>query len=215
MKIVYITQKILKIIEKKFYNSRINIPRNDDTKKRIGIKQKENWNNPYHLFNTKNFRNKLSNIHKEIWKDLNSNYNSINRSKKISKTIKFLFTQTDFQEKYQKGLKVSKNKLETKFENILKKLKIESFKYVGDRSFWIGGKNPDFVNTDQKMVIELFGDYWHGNKFTGKENNKHELDIINHYKNNGYKTLILWENEINNNLKLVINKTLEFIKGEF
>jgi len=197
---------------KKFHDSRIGVERKKDTKVKIGLKQKENWNNPNHLFNSKTFRNKLSNIHKEIWKDLESNYNSEQRSDKISKTIKHLYTTEDFLKKYQNGLKVYKNKLESKFETILKKLNIFSFKFVGDRSFWINGRNPDFINEDQKMVIEIFGDYWHGNERTGINNSDHELDRINHYKMNGYKSIIIWEHEINN-IDELSSKILEFMKG--
>lgn len=196
-----------------FYKSRIGKHRKEETKKKIGIKQLENWKNPNHLFNSKNFRNTLSTIHKKIWKDPESNYNSKNRSKKISKTITYLFTTKEFQKKYQKGLKAHKNKLEIKFENLLNKLEILSFKFVGDHSFWIGGKNPDFINEEQKMVIELFGDYWHGKDRTDVDNEEHELDRINYYKNHDYKCLVIWEHDMNN-LDLVINKILEFIEKE-
>lgn len=196
---------------KNFYKSRIGVLRKEETKNKIGIKQIENWSNPTHLFNTKEFRNKLSKIHKKIWKNPFSSYNSKNRSKKISETMKFLYTQPDFLQKYQDGLKVYKNRSEIKLEELLIKLKILSFKFVGDHSVWIGGKNPDFINEDKKMIIELFGDYWHGKDFTGIENYKHELDRVNHYKKFGYKALVVWEYELDG--KNIDRKILEFMKG--
>jgi len=36
------------------------------------------------------------------------------------------------------------------------------YRYTGDGSFWVGGKNPDFVNVNsEKIAIDLFGDFWH------------------------------------------------------
>ena len=65
------------------------------------------------------------------------------------------------------------------------------WKYTGDFSFWINGKNPDFVNCNgQKKCIEVFGDYWHRN-----DNPQDRKDI---FKEFGYDTLVIWERELKN-----------------
>jgi len=76
------------------------------------------------------------------------------------------------------------------------------YKYTGDFQVWIGGKNPDFMNVNgQKKLIEMFGDYWH----EGEDETKR----INHFKEFGFNTLIIWESELRN-LVLVNNKLKQF-----
>ncbi len=74
----------------------------------------------------------------------------------------------------------------------------------------IEGKSPDFVNINgQKKLIELFGDYWHSKKITGKDETMEVNDRVNLFKQYGWDTLIIWEKELKNidNLK---NKILAF-----
>jgi len=59
------------------------------------------------------------------------------------------------------------------------------FEYWGDgRKGSIGGKLPDFVCQSQKLIIELFGIYWH--KYDDDESR------IDYFKDNGYKCLVVW-----------------------
>ena len=79
-----------------------------------------------------------------------------------------------------------------------------SFKYTGDGEVWLGNRNPDFINTNgKKQVIELLGTYWHP-IFDG-------ADRIEHYKQYGFKTLIIWEDELKDMGK-VLTKVKKFIK---
>lgn len=76
------------------------------------------------------------------------------------------------------------------------------WKYVGNFEFWIGGKNPDFMNTNgNKKLIELYGNYWH------KGENPQE--IIDHFKQYGFDTLVIWEKELKD-LNKVKEKLVEF-----
>ncbi len=70
------------------------------------------------------------------------------------------------------------------------------FKYTGDGSFIIQGFNPDFVNSNgTKVVIEIFGDYWHGKASrTWKET---ELGRIMAFNSFGFHCIIFWERELN------------------
>lgn len=91
--------------------------------------------------------------------------------------------------------------------------------YSGNAAFWVrapeGGKtrNPDFVVlTDEQLkawqngaslrthtvtkVIEAFGCYWHGPKFTGKSRTEHESEVVSFYADAGITCLVLWENDV-------------------
>jgi len=70
------------------------------------------------------------------------------------------------------------------------------FKYVGNGEFILGGKCPDFVNVNgKKQLIELFGECWHD-----------IFDIARrkeHFRQYGFDTLIIWEEELKDQKKLV------------
>lgn len=78
---------------------------------------------------------------------------------------------------------------------IIKKYNLP-FKYVGNGEFVLGGKCPDFLNTDgKKQLIELFGTYWHD-----------IFDIArrkDHFKQYGFETLIIWEDELKNKDRVI------------
>jgi len=84
---------------------------------------------------------------------------------------------------------------EQRLINIINKYELP-FKYTGDGSFQIHGINPDFVNYNgEKVVIEVFGDYWHGKAArTWKET---ELGRIMTFNSFGFRCIILWEKELN------------------
>lgn len=76
------------------------------------------------------------------------------------------------------------------------------------------GRNPDFIDEERKLIIDLFGDYWHGEEFrlANKDfstNLEHEQNRINHFKNHGYDCLIIWEHELKD-LDQVIQKIKNF-----
>ena len=88
-----------------------------------------------------------------------------------------------------KGLGILPNKPETTLMELLNWLYPGHYKYVGDFSFVIAGKCPDFINiNDQKKIIELFGDYWHKG-----EDPQNRIDLFKVY---GYDTLVIWEHEL-------------------
>jgi hypothetical protein len=63
------------------------------------------------------------------------------------------------------------------------------YKYTGDGSFWIGGKNPDFVNINSgKIAIDLFGDFWH--EPSEVESRKSAFADF------GWQLIILWGHEL-------------------
>jgi G:T-mismatch repair DNA endonuclease (very short patch repair protein) len=103
----------------------------------------------------------------------------------------------------RKILKIPNSK-EIVLLDIIKELGLP-YKFVGDHSFWIGGKNPDFLNVNgKKKVIELFGDYWHNldGRMSEKERKKH-------FKKYGFDCLVIWEKELKD-MEQVKNKIRDF-----
>jgi very-short-patch-repair endonuclease len=65
------------------------------------------------------------------------------------------------------------------------------YKYVGNGEVIIEGKNPDFINVNGlKSVIEVYGRYWH--------QIEDEPERIEFFLRYGFRTLILWDREIEN-----------------
>jgi G:T-mismatch repair DNA endonuclease (very short patch repair protein) len=101
----------------------------------------------------------------------------------------------------------SPNKSEIKLGNILNSMFPDEYKYVGNGDTIMGGRIPDFINVNgQKKLIELYGDYWH--------RNQDENIRIDHFKQYGFDTLIIWEHELKNidSLKM---KLLKFNQNPF
>lgn len=109
------------------------------------------------------------------------------------------------------------SKLEKTFANILDLLDIKynKFFYAKDiKAFY------DFYIPDSNLIIEVDGDFWHCNpkKFsepkyeTQKRNLIRDKEKMQWAQENGYKLLRFWEDDINNNIKLVKQILLENIK---
>lgn len=117
---------------------------------------------------------------------------------------------------------IKPNKPEKIVINLIKQYNI-NFNYVGDGKFWITSKdgsfNPDFINEEKKLIIEVFGDYWHNKDKKIVDRDRRRLKA---YNNNGYKTLIIWEHELNGNKRYgkelseedIINKIKNFKHGQ-
>ena len=84
------------------------------------------------------------------------------------------------------------NRPESKVVDICEKFELP-YDFIGNGALIIGGFNPDFVNTEnKKLLIEVFGGYWHNRVgWTGRD--RHRLKV---FSDNGYKTLVLWENQL-------------------
>jgi len=174
------------------------------SEKNKGIKRTQDFINRTKEGNKKYWSNeenlkKHSAMLKDLWKN-----NNIAKQK-----IKDSWKDREKREKRLRNIIKSSNKKPNKPETTLMKL-IEKnnlpFNYVGNRGVIIGGFNPDFLSKNPKHIIEMFGDYWH-NLPNVRERDKKRLKA---YKEYGYKTLIIWEHELNN-LGSVVNKINKFI----
>lgn len=166
------------------------------------------------------FREKQSQITAEMWKDPTYRKNHVDslttpeHRRKQGQSVKKRWQDPGFRERTLKAMFRSMELRPTKPEIILDKflqqLLPNEYKYVGDGSFLVGYKSPDFVNINgQKKIIELFGDYCHSEKITGVPNDQHVRERKDIFKKYGYQTLIVWEYEISN-LKMLKDKILRF-----
>ena len=122
---------------------------------------------------------------------------------KLSKTGIKKWQDPIFQKKQYKARAIRPNKPETILLNLLNDLFLNEYKYVGDFQFFLGGRNPDFMNINgQKKLIELYGDYWH--------KNDNPQDRIDHFKQYGFDTLVIWECELKRNKLKLKNKLMDF-----
>lgn len=152
---------------------------------------------------TQEFKNNLSKIMKE-------KFNKIEYKTLFSNKGKSNFLNQEYLKKLQKSLHLKPNKPEKILITILKELNLEKYQYTGDYSFWIDGKNPDFTCIEEQRVIEYFGGWWHDEKRIQISKEDHEKEKINHYLKNGYKCLIIWEEDLKD-LNILIKKIKDFI----
>ena len=126
-------------------------------------------------------RNKMSEIGKRNWKD------------------------PEYASKVLSAVAERPNKWELKLLDILNDLAPNEWKYVGDGSFIINGKNPDFINVNgKKLLIELYGEFWHQG-----HDPKERIDC---FKPFGYDTMIIWCSELNKkNYEITLERIKEFI----
>jgi very-short-patch-repair endonuclease len=93
---------------------------------------------------------------------------------------------------------------ERKLFNIINNIYPNQFKLNVGSKVRIDGLKPDIIHTHKKIIVEMFGDYWHRN-----DNHKNR---INKFNSLGWKCLVIWEKELKNE-KVVINKIKEFYNG--
>lgn len=119
--------------------------------------------------------------------------------KKLSDSAKKKFKNPEFLKQFKKSI----TQKPTSIEKIIEEIIIQyGYEYVGDFSLWIDGKNPDFIKKKDKKIIEVFGNYWH------EKNDEYKRYL--HFKNLGYKLLVIWEHEIIKDMENVKKRILKF-----
>jgi len=112
-------------------------------------------------------------------------------------SLQCVWKNEEFIANMRKSRALKPNGQEKELNKILQKLHPKEYKFVGDFAFWIDGKNPDFVSVGgQKKLIELFGTYWHSQEITGRTRVEEERRRKKHFAKFGWKTLIVWEQEL-------------------
>lgn len=176
-------------------------------------------------------KRKMSNAHKlnPFWKgkkfskqhcqNLSESHKGIKPSqatrKKKAKIMRDVWADPAVREKRVKAVMravhVRPTKPEQRLIDIINKHELP-FKYVGDGKVVLGGRCPDFINCNGgKQVIEVFGDYWHSPLLRRNMRASQGYEAtIKAYAEYGFKTLILWENEMSNE-SLVLRRINEFM----
>lgn len=122
----------------------------------------------------------------------------------------------------QKKLKYRANKMKKKqtwpeqeFAKLLKELEIEFEiqKIVGNKIF-------DFYIPSANLIVEVDGDYWHGNSETNKSLNKMQLRAVNNdiykeavAKGYGYQIERVWESELKKDYASQKERFKKILKG--
>ena len=115
--------------------------------------------------------------------------------------------------KKHRFLWIKTSKLENRFAKLLKSLKL-NYK----RQYKIKYKYYDFYLPNYNLLIEIDGNFWHGNKKMYPKLSKMQLEnkINDLYKDglaktSGYRIIRFWEHEINNNPIAIKQKLLKEI----
>ena len=153
----------------------------------------------------KNRKNIYSKEHLEFLRFRQLGYKFSKESRiKMGNSQKENFKDPEFCKEYSKRFFIRPNKPENLVLEVLDRRYPNEWKYTGDYSFWINGKNPDFTCTNgKKLLIEHFGTYWH------KDSNPEERKKI--FAEFGYKTLVIWEDELKD-MKKVENRIRKFVE---
>jgi G:T-mismatch repair DNA endonuclease (very short patch repair protein) len=131
---------------------------------------------------------------------------------KFSEHMKQLLLNENYAKEFFRRLHLKPNKKEQQLGLLLSALCPNEFRYVGDGEVILGGKCPDFININgRKQLVELFGTFWHSEKRKGHSNEEEERQRIEHFAKFGFKTLIVWENELRAP-SLLSEKIMNFVK---
>jgi G:T-mismatch repair DNA endonuclease (very short patch repair protein) len=150
----------------------------------------------------------------------------IEQRKKISDAKKVYWNNLSDKRKNELNLirinNIYKNKIiDTKPEIIIENYLKEINVYYRKKEI-VGYYNCDFMIND-KLIIEVQGDYWHANpiKYLNKkltlaqQNNIHrDKRKFTYLSNRNYKILYLWENDIYRNLNICKNQINNLIYGK-
>ena len=108
-------------------------------------------------------------------------------------------TKEEIKKMFQRRIPSS---LEEKFQSIVDKYNLP-YKYVGDGSFKIGDKSPDFINVNSKKIaIEVYAEYFKKRDYESIENYKIQRAEV--FKQYGWK--VIYFNEIEVNEENILNK---------
>jgi G:T-mismatch repair DNA endonuclease (very short patch repair protein) len=234
-----------KSVGKKISEARIGMKFTDEHAKNIGIASKKRWQNPEYrnlldeIKHADEYRDNISVKAKERYqapayiekmRKLHESPEFLNKLRRekhtdewkqnISLMMKEMWKNPEFAEmqaaKMLEGnMKVGPNKPEKKLLELLNTIFPNTMKYTGDGSFWIMGRNPDFININgKKQAIELLGCYWHGcpEHFPDVKKQKKFNTEVKLLKGFGYSTLGVWEHELED-IATLTTKLKEFIEA--
>jgi hypothetical protein len=122
--------------------------------------------------------------------------------RKMSERGKLIWQDPGFQKKMREALNRKPNKLEKEFYTEVRK-HIPSLKYVGDGTFTVEAKNPDFIlaeGEEPTNCVDLFGDYWHKG-----EDPSERIEL---FRSEGYDLFVVWERDWRGHREEVIKRLI-------
>jgi len=157
--------------------------------KKIGKKREDMLGNNNPMKNPEyhsNYKKKL----KEFWES--------DKSKEmLTKQREIYWNNLDWIKKHISIITPQMRRRPTSYEKKIAELCVECslpFIYTGDGTFLIGYKNPDFVDTSQKIAIEVYENYFKEREFGSCEN--YEKQRSEYFAKYGYKTIFIRTEEI-------------------
>jgi very-short-patch-repair endonuclease len=153
-----------------------------------------------HNFGTTEFKNLQSERMKESWgrKDFRSKVLAARDG--CSQDVWDSYSEKDKNERIRKVLKGARtrpNGQEKKLYRVLEEIAPKQFMLNVKGQVVLGGKVPDFVNVNgKKLLIEMFGDYWHSKKIKNRTKSQEEAYRRRHFAKFGFDVLVVWENEL-------------------
>ena len=149
------------------------------------------------------FRSRLLEHLKEL------NHNPEVRARRTAALKERYDSDPDLRERNRKHLEKARaqsnrrpNKPETHLQQVLDAEYPHQWQYTGDGKLIIGGYNPDFANCNgKKLLIELFGDYWHTKKADKWSDT--ELGRVMAFNSLGFRCLVIWEHELGHREQVV------------
>ena len=173
------TEVATKIERKKQNPNRYSFKKSDAQKEKIREANIKTWQNP-------ELRERSSNVRKKQGNFREGTKHSDSTKEKMRIRGKERWCNPAYIQKIKIGMDMKPTKPERTLIELLNKWYPNLWKYVGDWSFWIENRNPDFVNVNgKKLIIEFDGEYWHGlQKMIEKDKLRNAT-----YERYGYKML--------------------------
>lgn len=181
-------------------------------RKAISETRKREWTDPNSAYNREEYSKKISESLKQLYRKGMTPWNKGKKGIHLSPETEFQNLPKHMHLKAsrrgaivaRKRMNIRPTKPEKKFIGICAKYSFP-LKYVGDGSFWVDGKNPDFVSADgQRKIVEIFGDYWH--------NPKEEKERVAFFRERNFDCCIIWEHDLEEE-EHIISKINSFLVG--
>lgn len=204
---------------------RKSIAANKKTNASRSAKAKANWKNLEYVAkvtaareavtSTKKYRDKMSKNKKKFWREneeLKEKYSKVMTGREVSEETRKKLSQiqlASFERNPERREALAlaacgriirtkrPNNQEKKLDSIIQRAFPQEFSLNVRGGVIIGTKVPDWVNMNgKKLLIEFFGNYWHGKSITGRERVPEEFRRKAHFKKYGFSTVVIWEEEL-------------------
>ncbi|WP_287585488.1 6-carboxytetrahydropterin synthase [Candidatus Borrarchaeum sp.] len=167
----------------------------EKTRKKIGKASKDRWVDP-------NKREEMTGKILEANKDPEQRRRKSERMK-LNNPMKNRRNVEKMIASLRKTQKLSPNREEQKVIEFMKENKL-SFLFVGDGSYIVDGKIPDFINKSMRVVVEYNSRFWHSDDNPWYNTSDDSEDRRKFFEARGYKFYIIWSDEFETSKEKII-----------